>query len=213
MASAVLLAACVPDPNIYGPYPPGQRPGMYGKPPVQPPRPPAAEAPSAQFFGALSRYCGLAFEGQVVTRDPEDAAMRRERLVLDVRDCNPREIRMPFIQGANRSRTWVLSRRGPGLALKHDHRLRSGRPEPITLYGGSTVGPGTAFRQEFPADNYSAELFFRANRPDSAKNIWAMEVVPGRLIAYELRRPGRFLRVEFDVRRPIGPQPAAWGQR
>jgi hypothetical protein len=185
---------------------------MHGAP--QPgPRPPSAQNPAAQFYSELSRYCGLAFEGQVVTRDAEDSAMRRERLVLDVRDCNPREIRMPFVQGTNRSRTWILSRRGQGLMLKHDHRTRSGRPETMTMYGGSTVGPGTAMRQEFPADDYSAELFFRANRPDSAKNIWALEVIPGRLIAYELRRPGRFLRVEFDVRRPIGPQPAAWGRR
>jgi hypothetical protein len=214
--AALLLAACVPDPSIYGPFPyPGpNRPPMTGVPPKPPtkPLPPGTNA-AAQFFTAMSNYCGMAFEGRVVSSDPEDQAMRRERLVLDIRRCNAREIRMPFIQGANRSRTWVLSRKSGGLSLKHDHRLRNGRPEPMTLYGGDTVDGGTPIRQEFPADNYSSELFFQRGRPESAQNIWAMEVVPGRYIAYELRRTGRFLRVEFDVTRPIGPQPAAWGQR
>lgn len=212
--AAAVLSACVPDPNVYGPYGPG-RPPMYGqpKPPPGRPIPPTAENAAGQFFTALRRYCGMAFEGRVVSNDPEDATMRRERLVLDIRQCNNREIRMPFIQGANRSRTWVISRKGGGLSLKHDHRGRNGRPEAITMYGGDTVSGGTPVRQEFPADNYSAEMFFQAKRPESAQNIWAMEVVPGRFIAYELRRSGRFLRVEFDVSRPIGPQPAAWGQR
>jgi hypothetical protein len=35
-----------------------------------------------------------------------------------------------------------------------------------------------------------------------------MEVEAGRLFAYELRRPGRFFRVEFDLARPAAPPPA-----
>jgi hypothetical protein len=35
-----------------------------------------------------------------------------------------------------------------------------------------------------------------------------MEVHPGRRFAYELRRPERFFRVEFDLRRPVA-TPAA----
>jgi hypothetical protein len=210
------LVACVPDPNFYGPYPyPPNRPPMTGtpvKPKPAPPRPGQQNA-AGQFFEAISSYCGMAYEGRVVSDDPEDAGLRRERLVLDIRRCSAREIRMPFFQGTNRSRTWVLARRGGGLSLKHDHRTRSGRPEPMTMYGGETIDGGTPNRQEFPADNYSAELFFQRQRPESAQNIWALEVVPGRFIAYELRRTGRFLRVEFDLTRPLGPQPAAWGQR
>jgi hypothetical protein len=37
------------------------------------------------------------------------------------------------------------------------------------------------------------------------ENVWAMEVHPARMFAYELRRPGRFFRVEFDLSRPVGP--------
>lgn len=213
--AALGLSACIPDPSIYGPSSPAPRAPIVGAPPMRAPGPGPSvnQNAAAQFFNSIRSYCGMAFEGRVVSDDPEDAALRRERLVLDIRRCNPREIRMPFIQGANRSRTWVLSRKGGGLELKHDHRARNGRPEAMTMYGGDTVDGGTPERQEFPADNYSSELFFQRGRPESAQNIWAMEVVPGRLIAYELRRTGRFLRIEFDVRRPIGPQPAAWGQR
>lgn len=212
--AALGLSACVPDPGIYGPYPPN-RPPMTGpvRPEPRPPATPSAQNASGQFFNAMRTYCGMAFEGRVVSNDPEDAGMRRERLILDIRRCNNREIRMPFIQGNNRSRTWILARKGGGLTLKHDHRARNGRPEAMTMYGGDTIDGGSPTRQEFPADNYSSELFFQRGRPESAQNIWAIEVVPGRYIAYELRRTGRFLRVEFDVTRPIGPQPAAWGQR
>jgi hypothetical protein len=210
------LAACVPDPGIYGPSPyPPNRPPMTGtpvKPKPVPPRPGQQNA-AGQFFDTLRAYCGMAFEGRVVSDDPEDAALRRERLVLDIRRCSTREIRMPFSQGANRSRTWVLTRKGGGLSLKHDHRTRTGRPEAMTMYGGDTIDGGSPTRQEFPADNYSAELFFQRQRPESAQNIWALEIVPGRVVAYELRRTGRFLRVEFDLTRPLGPQPPPWGQR
>jgi hypothetical protein len=215
--AALALSACVPDPNIYGPYPysgPNRTP-MYGPPPKpqQKPQPPSQQNAAGQFFNALRSYCGQAFEGRVVSNDPEDASMRRERLILDIRRCNAREIRMPFIQGRNRSRTWIVSRAGGGLTLKHDHRAQNGRPEAMTMYGGDTVSGGSPVRQEFPADSFSAEMFFQRKRPESAQNIWAIEVVPGRFIAYELKRSGRFLRIEFDVSRPIGPQPAAWGQR
>jgi len=36
-------------------------------------------------------------------------------------------------------------------------------------------------------------------------NVWAIEVEPGHLFAYELRRPERHFRVEFDLTRPLAP--------
>ncbi len=41
----------------------------------------------------------------------------------------------------------------------------------------------------------------RENIAASTQNVWAMEAEPGRAFAYELRRPGRFFRVEFDLTR------------
>ena len=37
----------------------------------------------------------------------------------------------------------------------------------------------------------------------STTNVWAMEVWPNRMFAYELRRANRHFRVEFDLTRPV----------
>lgn len=36
---------------------------------------------------------------------------------------------------------------------------------------------------------------------DTLSQFWALELQPEPLFAYELRRPGRFFRVEFDLTR------------
>jgi hypothetical protein len=173
------------------------------------PRPePAQDA----FFGRIAALCGRAFEGRIVSPAvPADAAFAGRTLVMHVRDCEGSTLRIPFHVGEDRSRTWVLTRTPAGLTLKHDHRHQDGSEDRLTQYGGATAGSGTATRQEFPADPFSRALFERENIPQSAANVWAMEIVPGRIFAYELRRPGRFFRVEFDLSRPVAPPPPAWG--
>jgi hypothetical protein len=165
------------------------------------------------FFARLSALCGSAFEGRVVTTDASDREMASSRLVMHVRQCSNGEIRIPFNVGDNRSRTWVVTRTAAGLRLKHDHRHEDGSEDELTRYGGDTVGVGTAARQEFPADAFSRDLFTRTNRAVSIPNVWAMEVHPGRILAYELRRPGRLFRVEFDLRRTVPAPPPPWGSR
>jgi len=171
-------------------------------------------APADLFFARLTALCGQAFEGRLVTNDAADAAMAGERLVMHVADCTPTQIRIPFHVGANRSRTWVITRTDAWLRLKHDHRHEDGTPDTLTLYGGDTAEPGTAERQEFPVDAESIALFRRENRAVSVTNVWAVEVGEARF-AYELRRPpgpnARFFRVEFDLARPVAAPPPAWG--
>ena len=130
---------------------------------------------------------------------------------MHVRDCGADEIRIPFHVGEDRSRAWVVTRTVTGLRLKHDHRHEDGSEDALTQYGGDTVSHGTAARQEFPADAFSKDLFVRENIPVSTANVWAMEVEPARLFAYELRRPDRFFRVEFDLARPVAAPPPPWG--
>jgi hypothetical protein len=174
----------------------------------------APERPQAAFFDRLSALCGRAFEGRVSSPPVEaDAQMASQRLVMHVRDCSADTIRIPFHVGENRSRTWVVTRTAGGLRLKHDHRHEDGSEDKLTQYGGDTVSPGTASRQEFPADQFSKDLFVREKLPQSVPNVWAMEVEPARLFAYELRRPGRFFRVEFDLTRPVPAPPPPWGAR
>ena len=181
----------------------------------------AAGAPRDAFFARLSALCGQTFEGRIVSPPVEaDRDFAGRRLVMEVRDCSENEIRIPFRVGEDDSRTWVIRRQAElrhpfrvpaALALGHDHRHEDGSEDRLSGYGGVTVAEGTEARQEFPTDRFSRELFEREGRSASTTNVWAVEVHPGRLFTYELRRPGRFFRVEFDLARPVEPPRAPWG--
>ena len=155
----------------------------------------------------LQRRCGQAFEGRVVEgTESSDDAMRRARLVMHVRSCSEDELRIPFHVGENRSRTWVITRQGSGLRLKHVHRHEDGSPDATTDYGGDSRGPD-ARTVEFPADAHTATLL-----PAAASNVWTLSVEGGAIFSYALRRensPRRF-RADFDLTRPVDAPPAPW---
>ena len=168
--------------------------------------------PRDAFFSRLAASCGRAFEGRIVSPPVEsDGAFAGKRLVMHVRECSTEAIRIPFHVGEDRSRTWIVSRTATGLRLKHDHKHEDGSEERVTQYGGDTVSAGTESRQEFPADGFTKELLVREGNVAGVDNVWAMEVRPGAIFAYELRRPNRFFRVEFDLTRPVVPPPPPWG--
>src|SRR5690606_11558081 len=102
--------------------------------------PPAS--PQDTFFANLSALCGSAYAGRVVTTDAADASFASQPLVMHVRDRSASEIRVPFNVGENRSRTWVITRTGEGLRLKHDHRHEDGSEDVLTQYGGDTANAG-----------------------------------------------------------------------
>jgi hypothetical protein len=165
--------------------------------------------PQDAFFASLQQLCGNAYEGTVIERLPApDTVFEGRRLVMHVRQCAPHEIRIPFHVGEDRSRTWILTRTADGLRLKHDHRHEDGSEDEITQYGGDTSDPGTATRQEFPADAHTASLI-----PAASTNVWTVEVIPGETFAYALRREGtdRRFRVEFDLTRTVPAPPTPWG--
>lgn len=174
---------------------------------------------TSAFFTGLLALCGQAFEGRVVSTDPVDATMAAEPLVMHVRECGDDGIRIPFHVGADRSRTWIITRTGSGLRLKHDHRHDDGSPDVLTMYGGDTAAPGTATRQAFPADAESIALFTREGRAVSNTNTWTLEHRKGRLFAYGLSRPAagnhpaRRFRVEFDLTKPVPAPPPPWGAK
>ncbi|MDZ4689721.1 hypothetical protein [Terricaulis sp.] len=176
------------------------------------PAPAPAVEPQDAFFTSLSALCGRSYEGRVVTNDERDADRAGQQLVMHVRDCSADEIRIPFNVGENRSRTWVITRAESGLRLKHDHRHEDGSEDVLTQYGGDTTSEGTAERQEFPADDFSKQLFTANEIPASADNIWAVEVHPSETFAYELRRQDRHFRVEFDLTQEVPTPMASWGQ-
>lgn len=167
--------------------------------------PSIAQTPASQdaFMTSLVALCGQRFEGRVVTTDAADAEFASQRLLMHVRDCSADEVRIPFTVGADRSRTWVVTRTDAGLRLKHDHRHDDGSTHVLHWYGGDTANAGTAERQEFPVDAESIALFNANDAAVSTTNVWAMEVHPYRMFAYELRRPNRHFRVEFDLTKPV----------
>ena len=163
----------------------------------------APQAPADTFMARLNGLCGQRFAGRVVTTDPADKAFADSALVMHVRDCSSGEVRIPFAVGEDRSRTWVITRTADGVRLKHDHRHADGAEDVLSQYGGDTVSAGAAGRQEFLADVFSKDLFQKHGNPASVTNVWAMEVEPAKVFAYELRRPNRHFRVEFDLTKPL----------
>jgi hypothetical protein len=166
-----------------------------------------------EFLARIRSLCGQAFAGRVTANEPapDNDPFAEQALVMHIRGCGNNEVRIPFHVGDDRSRTWVLTQTVNGLRLKHDHRHEDGSADAVTMYGGDTTSAGTNGRREFPVDAESIALFEREGLTASVTNTWAMEIEPGTRFVYELRRPGRLFRVEFDLRAPVALPPAPWG--
>ncbi|MGQ0800294.1 MAG: hypothetical protein ACT4NL_09310 [Pseudomarimonas sp.] len=166
-----------------------------------------------QFMGAIARHCWRSFAGKVVVNTPADPKdpFTGKPLVIHVRECSEREIRIPLHVGDDHSRTWVLTRTEAGIRLKHDHRHEDGSSDVLTMYGGDSSAKGSASRQEFPVDVESIALFEREDRKVSTTNVWAIEIDPHQKLVYELKRPGREFRVEFDLTKTVPTPPDPWG--
>ena len=163
------------------------------------------------FFDNIAAHCGKAYEGKVsVDNAAGPSSFAGKKLVMHVRRCNERELQVPFHVGDDASRTWIITKTGSGLSLKHDHRHKDGSDDKSTMYGGHTLDAGFANAQSFPADQYSKELFVSQGIPQSMANTWQMYIYP-KQFTYRLVREGREFRVDFDLTKPITPPSAPWG--
>jgi hypothetical protein len=163
------------------------------------------------FFDNIAAHCGKAYEGKVsVDNAAGPTSFAGKKLVMHVRRCNERELQVPFHVGDDASRTWIITKTGSGLSLKHDHRHKDGSDDKSTMYGGHTLDAGFANAQSFPADQYSKELFVSQGIPQSMGNTWQMYIYP-KQFTYRLVREGREFRVDFDLTKPITPPSAPWG--
>lgn len=161
------------------------------------------------FFALISKHCGKAFAGKVVfDNDPSPAFS--QPLVMHVRSCTNSQLQIPFHVGDDASRTWLLTKTGSGISLKHDHRKKDGSDDELTMYGGHTQDAGYDHMQSFPADQYSKELFVDLGIPQSVGNTWQMFVYDKKF-SYRLIRQGREFRVEFDLSKPIDLPITPWG--
>lgn len=162
------------------------------------------------YFKNLKVHCGKAYEGKLVADSANSASFANKKLVMHVRKCSDRELQIPFHVGDDASRTWILTKTGSGISLKHDHRQKDGSYDDATMYGGHTLDAGYPEAQFFPADQYSKEDFIRRKIPQSTHNIWEMHIYPERF-TYRLVRKGKLFRVDFDLTKPITPPAAPWG--
>lgn len=166
--------------------------------------------PQDEFFRAISELCGKAFPGTVTIDNDSSGSFANKKLIMHVRRCDATQLQIPFHVGENASRTWVITKTGSGLSLKHDHRHPDGTEDVLTQYGGHTVDAGWAQVQSFPADQYSKELFVANAIPQSVGNTWQMYIYPEQF-TYRLIRQGREFRVDFDLTKPVDVPPAPWG--
>jgi len=164
------------------------------------------------FFSAIKQHCGKAFAGKISVDTTSSAAFADKKLVMHVRKCDEQQLQIPFHVGQNASRTWVLTKTGSGLSLKHDHRHQDGHSDKTTMYGGHTLDQGWAQVQSFPADSYSKQLFVETGIPQSIGNTWQMYIYPEQF-SYRLVRQGMEFRVDFDLTKPIKAPAAPWGYK
>jgi len=171
---------------------------------------PETEAPVSDMFSDLSAHCGQSYQGTVTSDDPRDADWASQTLVIEFRECMADVVRIPLHVGEDRSRTWVVSRMVDGLRLKHDHRHEDGSEDVLTQYGGDTIVPPADGRAEFPADQFSKDLFEAEGIPVSMDNVWSITLTETTLI-YALDRPSRHFEVTFDLTQTVDTPPAPWG--
>lgn len=164
---------------------------------------------SDTFWTELQKLCDKAFAGTVEHAPADDRTFKDKELVMHVRACEKNRIRIPFFVGADKSRTWVLTRQKDGrILLKHDHRHEDGTPDKVTMYGGTTTSSGVATRQMFPADQQTVDVI-----PAAATNVWWIDLVAGDYFSYNLRRMGsdRYFSIKFDLKREVKAPEAPWG--
>jgi hypothetical protein len=158
------------------------------------------------FWENLKKHCGKSYEGSL-TNAPANDDFAGKKLVMHVRACDDKSIRIPFFVGDDKSRTWILSYEYDRIQLKHDHRHEDGTEDNITQYGGEATNPGSANFQMFPADSFTCAMIDYA-----CNNIWWI-TLDDKSFTYNLRRVGsdRVFTVTFDLTKTVETPSAPWG--
>jgi predicted phosphodiesterase len=157
------------------------------------------------FFENIKRQCGKSFEGEVVAGNND--TFKDKKLVMHVRNCYEKIIRIPFFVGEDKSRTWVLTLENNRIKLKHDHRHEDGSEDKVTQYGGTSTNTGSGTVQIFPADQETFNVI-----PNAVANVWWI-TIDETTFTYNLRRIGsdRLFTVKFDLTKTVSTPSAPWG--
>jgi hypothetical protein len=126
-----------------------------------------------RFFGNhCKRFTERIFEGTVAGAPADDTIFKAKKLEMHARSCEKNRSRIPFFVGDIKSRTWVLTRKGNRILLKHDYRHEDGKPDKVTVYGGLTTNSGSPTRQMFPGDDETINVIAAA-----ATSVWWIDLV------------------------------------
>ncbi|MEM5515901.1 hypothetical protein WNY37_02995 [Henriciella sp. AS95] len=171
-----------------------------------------ADLSADEFLANVQPYCGQSYQGTITSDDPQDEDWRGETIIADFETCTETGLRIPLHVGDDHSRTWLVALNDDGrLALRHQHNHEDGSPDALSLYGGKSSGASNATRQVFPADRKTMDLFDAEDIPESKHNIWTMEIDPeDDIFVYDLHRPERHFRVEFDLSAPVESPGKPW---
>ncbi len=158
------------------------------------------------FWNSLKALEGKTFEGTLVNA-PANDDFAGKKLVIHVLYCDNETILIPFNVGDNLSRTWIFKNKNNRIELKHDHRMKNGENDKITMYGGTATNQGKATMQVFPADQETLDLI-----PAAFSNVWWV-TLDNKNFTYNLRRIGsdRVFTVSFDLTKEIEKPTPSWG--
>jgi hypothetical protein len=158
------------------------------------------------FWNSLKALQGKTFEGTLVNA-PANDDFAEKKLVMHVLFSDDETILIPFNVGDNLSRTWVFKNKNNRIELKHDHRMKNGENDKITMYGGISTNNGNSNMQVFPADQETQNLIHGA-----FSNVWWVTLNPT-TFTYNLRRIGsdRVFTVSFDLTKEIEKPVPSWG--
>lgn len=159
-----------------------------------------------EFWENLKNHCGKSYEG-VLTFPEDDPDFGGKKLIMHVRSCSENQIKIPFFVGEDKSRVWILTKKGNVLELDHEHRHENGVPDKITMYGGVSSNSGQSTIQVFPANQHTIDLL-----PEASANVWWLTLDHNKF-TYNLRRldSDRLFTVTFDLSNPVETPEKPWG--
>lgn len=154
--------------------------------------------PQDVFWENVSGLCGRAFPGRTVIDSTKSPTFRDKPLALYVAECSDNEIVMPLLIDETVWATLTLTRSDGTLTLKHTHEPGVEGTSPPSGYGGKTRGPGTEIAQDFYPDEFTGHL-----TEGASETVWTIELRPGAVLSYRLRREGtdRRFQAVFDLSR------------
>jgi hypothetical protein len=141
---------------------------------------------TVDFMNQLQSYCGNTYSGKTIYPNESGHQLTNARLKITFETCDDNQIRIPFHINDDTSRMWIFTLTDKGkLTLKHDHNHRdTSIYRELTMYGGEVKEEGTAYSQQFFADDDTVFMM-----PDASGNIWSFDIDPvSGILTYKLTR-------------------------